>query len=173
MKDLENITMDAKPNKEVYPKDIQNKIYPLAKEIVGNIIKDNPDIYLANVFGSIARKDMGVYDRVYDNKRWGSDIDVVCIVDPNFKAPEQWSYRGSAKAFDVYDVDAIENYMPELGKKDLPIHPVKFLIYIPGKHDYDEAKQWSAIDIKDAKSKGLSVENLYINENELKRVMKK
>jgi len=160
--------MDTKPKKKVYSKDIQDKMYDAAKKAVMSIIEQNDHICSANAFGSVVRRDFGVYDRIYDNKRYGSDVDIVCEVDSNFVAPKGWKFRGRAKAFDVYDVDAVENYLPELGKKELPIHPIKFLIYDPKVHDYEETKKWSGIDMAYSKSKGWPVENWYAAKNEPK-----
>ncbi|MGV8151482.1 MAG: hypothetical protein ACP5OG_00220 [Candidatus Nanoarchaeia archaeon] len=161
-----------KPKKQAYAKDVQNNIYNVARNVVKNIAKEHPHIYSANCFGSIIKRDLGVYDKVYDNKRYGSDIDIVCVVDPKFSAPKHWKYQGSAKAFDIYDVDAVENHIPQLGKKELPIHPIKFLIYNPKVHNYAEAKKWSAIDKQNSESKGLPVEEWYLDRKNFERVMK-
>jgi len=164
--------MEIKPKKHIYSKKVQVKIYNISKKLVKDIIKNNPEIYLANSFGSIIKREMGVYTKVYDKKRYGSDIDIICIIDPKFIVPKKWKFIGRTKAFDVYDIDSVENYLPELGKKELPIHPIKFLLYNPKIHDYDEAMRWSAIDKKYSESQGFKVENWHINQEELNRVMK-
>jgi hypothetical protein len=164
---------NEKPEKKVYPKKVQDKIYAVSKEVVLSVVKENPKIYSANAFGSIIRREFGVYDGVYKNKRYGSDVDVVCVVDSTFKTPKGWKLIKKYPAFDEYDVDSVENHMLELGKKELPIHPIKFLIYIPGVHDYEDAKKWSGIDKEDFEKKGESVEEWYKDLKKLKKALEK
>jgi hypothetical protein len=151
-----------KPKKIIiYDKTLQEELYNLAKKIVLKRIKDASGIIKANIFGSVIKRQLGIYDRLYDNKRWGSDIDVTCLVNSKFKAPKKWKLVRKMKAFDIYDVDALENYLEMLGKRKKPLHPIKFLIFNPEIHDLKEAKEWSAIDEKYSKKQGWSVETWF------------
>jgi len=161
-----------KPDKEVYSKEIQDRIYDISRKFVSRVVKQNPKIYLVNVFGSVIKRNMGFYKGIYNKERYGSDVDIVCIVDPKFLAPKNWKLLVHGSCFDMYNFDAVENYIPELGKKDLPINPFKFLIYIPGVHNYEEAKELSAIDKEEAEKKGWPVETWHINKKGLARAMK-
>lgn len=154
--------MAIKPKKIIiYDDKLQKELYLTAKKIVLNIVKNTRGIIKVNAFGSVARKNFGIYESIYDNKRWGSDVDIVCLVNDKFKAPKKWKLIRKMKAFDIYDVDALENYFEFLGKRKLPLHPIKFLIYNPKIHDLKEAEEWSAINEKLSKSKGWAVEKWF------------
>ena len=152
-----------KPKKEtIYDKEMQDRIYKTVKKIVLKIIKNTPGIIKANAFGTIVRKEIGVYEKKYKNKRYGSDIDIACLTEKNFKAPKNWKLVHKWKGFDEYNVGSVENYIRELGKKELPIHPIKFLIIIPERHDYEDAKKWAGIDEEYCKKHKWPVENWFI-----------
>jgi len=169
--------MYKKPKKRfVYDKDIQRKIYSVSKKVVVDDINEYNRIHpkgriiKANIFGTISRGEMGVYVRKYANKRYGSDIDVVCLVEEKFKAPKSWHFMNNWGGFDEYMVDTVERHLPELGeRKDLPLHPIKFLIFVPGKHDIKLAKQYSGIDERHSRRNGWPVHTWYVDKPALRR----
>lgn len=163
--------MYIKPKKRFfYDKNMQRKIYLVSKRVVIDIIKEynkthvGGKILKANIFGTIARGEMGVYVRKYAKKRYGSDIDVVCIVQKNFRAPRSWHFMNNWGGFDEYTVDTVERHILELGeKRDLPIHPIKFLIFVPGKHNLKHAKEYSGIDERSSRRRGWPVHTWFRN----------
>lgn len=167
-----------KPEKTiVYDKVLQEKLYNEIKRVVIGIIETYNEsiksgrIVKANVFGSILHRKMGLYKERYENKRYGSDVDLICVAEPGFKAPKEWKINEERKHSIEYQVDSAENYIKEIKKKkDAPIHPINFLIFIPGKYDYESAKKWTGIDEVDSKKRGFLVETWFLDKDNFNKM---
>ena len=165
----------------VYIPEIQKKIYEESKKAIVRRVKEynkgrkKGRIVKVTLFGSFLYGEMGVYWERYQDIRYGSDIDMLCITEDGFKKPKSWKLNTKRMHSTEYQVDAAENYVEEIGrKKDAPVHPINFLIYVPGRDDYEAALERLPIDEKSSKKRGFKVETVFLDKKryaKLKRLL--
>lgn len=183
MRKVKDWSPGRKPKKYlIYLPDIQERIYRAAKKISlyaikkYNLLKKKGRIIKANAYGSIVRNEIGIYNKRYNilkgKKRYGSDIDLVIIAEKGFKAPRSWKYIKSYKDwYDEYTIGTIDKYIPEVPKKEnYPMHPINFIIMIPGIHNLKDSREFIGVDEKFSRKKGFKVETWYINGQAFKRI---
>ena len=165
-KDKKTGKVYRKPKKFlIYVPEIQEKIHEEAKKAVLKEIKKynkgkkTGRILKAVAFGSSVHRKLGIYWERYQSIRYGSDIDLLVLVEPGFNPPKTWKLNTERSHSTEYNMGKAEDYMPEIHKKkDAPIHPINFLVHIPNKHDTEEAKKRLPVNISDSKMKGFKVE---------------
>jgi hypothetical protein len=154
----------------IYIPEIQDKIQKEARKAILKRIKEYNAgkkigrIVKVTIFGSFLHKEMGLYYEKYQDIRYGSDIDMLCIVEDGFRKPRNWKLNTVRSHSTEYQVDAAENYVEEINKKkDAPVHPINFLIHILGKNNYEAALERLPINEKISMKRGFKVDTVFLD----------
>ena len=81
----------------------QEEIREKATSFVVHSLLPNKKIKKILLFGSLARKQFGKYEKSFRGRGY-SDIDIMVIVEDGFKPNKKWKPRLSAKYWDTYNV---------------------------------------------------------------------
>ena len=126
----ENEYMLKRPPREIYSNQSS-----LKKKIISYLKKNiytYPCVDRVYLFGSLQDGHFGkYYSPKYDgsgNKKLGSDIDLVIIVDERFSLPSNWKEETS-DIFDRYKAPALKGI---LGVED-GVHDISLFVYLPSK----------------------------------------
>lgn len=126
--------MSDKPNKILYEN--QENIWENAKQFLIEIVSSKPAVQEALVWASLAEGKFGLYEHEHSGQE-GSDIDLVVILDDNFKIPESWKFTNVEKScFSLYRVGKF-SYQGH-------IHPIDGLLVFPSKHNLQEVRDMLA-----------------------------
>lgn len=126
--------MSDKPNK--IPYENQENIWENAKQFLTEIVSGKPAVQEALVWASLAEGKFGLYEQEHAGRE-GSDIDLVVILDENFKIPESWKFTNVEKScFSLYIVGKF-SYQGH-------IHPIDGLLVFPSRHSLQEVRDMLA-----------------------------
>jgi len=97
--------MKGRPTKDIFPIEKQKFILNKIKKYVFNNLPPNTKLYRKRIFGSFAKGTFGKYQRKYGGHQY-SDIDILFVVDDNFKPPKKWKVHFNCvkKVWMVYDL---------------------------------------------------------------------
>ncbi len=93
---------DARPKKYVWPAGKQTELRRQVTERVLSRLLPDTSIENVALFGSLAKGTFGEYQRPFHRRRY-SDIDVLLVVGPGFRAPKNWRVRLACKMYTVYN----------------------------------------------------------------------
>lgn len=68
--------------------------------------KEQPKISRIIIWGSIAKDEFGIYEKPYEG-RTCSDVDVILVVDKDFKIPGDWSRIDYPSDFDIFTIGTL------------------------------------------------------------------
>ena len=89
--------MKERPKKEIFSKERQKIILREIKKYINNHLPPKTKLYKKRLFGSLAKGKFGKYINGKWKGRTFSDIDVLFVVDDNFKAPKEWQFHFQPK----------------------------------------------------------------------------
>ncbi len=104
MKPSEDYTKE-RPPKTIFPIKKQKLIMSHIKEYIANNLPPNTKLYKKRLFGSLAKGTFGKYDGKWKGREF-SDVDVLFVVDDDFKPLKTWKVHFTAekKVWVVYDI---------------------------------------------------------------------
>lgn len=100
--------MKERPGKTVLPAPEQKRIFERAKRYVLEDLLPNPKIDKIALFGSLAKGTFGKYEKPYKGRSY-SDIDVLLLVEDDFKPPKEWELHFSCKMYDVFNITRLDD----------------------------------------------------------------
>lgn len=80
---------EERPEKEVFPSERQEEIKEEVKEFVNENLIPHLKINKIVLFGSLAKGEFGKYEEKYQDRIY-SDVDLLLMVENDFKVPEDW-----------------------------------------------------------------------------------
>lgn len=95
--------MKERPGKTVLPKPEQREILKKAKSLVLKDLLPNPKINKILMFGSLVKRTFGKYEKPYKGRTY-SDIDILLLVEDDFKVPEKWKLHFESDLYNVYNI---------------------------------------------------------------------
>jgi predicted nucleotidyltransferase len=97
-----------RPPKNIFPIKKQKFILSHIKKYISENPPPNTNLYKKRIFGSIAKGTFGKYDSKWKGREF-SDVDVLFVVDDDFKPPKNWKVHFTAekKVWVVYDVATV------------------------------------------------------------------
>jgi predicted nucleotidyltransferase len=100
--------MKGRPPKEIFPIKKQKLILSQVKKYIANNLPPKTKIHRKRIFGSFAKGTFGKYKRKHDRRKF-SDIDILFVVDDNFKPPKKWKvhFECVKKVWVVYDLEEV------------------------------------------------------------------
>ena len=90
------------------PKSEQRKILKKAKDFILKDLLPNDKINKIIVLGSIVKGTFGRYEKAFKKRRY-SDIDVLLLVENDFKVPKRWKTHLKSHLYNVYDIRKLDN----------------------------------------------------------------
>lgn len=100
--------MKGRPPKTIFSIEKQTMVQNQIKKWLRNNLPPNTEFYRKRIFGSLAKGTFGKYTSEYKERLY-SDVDVLFVVDDNFKAPKKWKvqFEYIKNVWIVYDRDII------------------------------------------------------------------
>ena len=100
--------MKERPPKDIFPTKKQKLILSQIKKFIYDNLPQNTKLHKIRLFGSLAKGTFGKYKGKWKGREF-SDIDVLFIVDDNFKPPKKWKIHFKPKdgPMRVYDIATI------------------------------------------------------------------
>lgn len=97
--------MKGRPVKDIFPIEKQKFILNQIKKYISNNLPPNTKLHKKRIFGSFAKGTFGKYQKKYDGHQF-SDIDILFVVDDDFKPPKKWKVHFNCvdKVWVVYDL---------------------------------------------------------------------
>lgn len=100
--------MKERPGKTILPKSEQSKILKKTKSFVLKDLLPNEKINKIILFGSMAKGTFGRYEKSYKNRTY-SDIDILLLVEDDFKVPKKWKPHYQGKLYNMYNIRRLHN----------------------------------------------------------------
>ncbi len=100
--------MKERPQKNIFPIKKQMLILGQIKKFVLNNLPKNTKLYRKRLFGSLAKGTFGKYEGKWKGREF-SDVDVLLVVDDNFRPPRKWKIHFKPKEgpMRVYDIEVV------------------------------------------------------------------
>jgi len=97
--------MEGRPPKNIFPIKKQMLILGQIEKFIYGYLPPNTKFYRKRLFGSLAQGTFGKYNGKFKGREF-SDVDVLFVVDDNFKPPKKWKVQFECvkKVWVVYDV---------------------------------------------------------------------
>jgi len=97
-----------RPPKNIFPIEKQMLILGQIKKFIYDNLPPNTKFYRKRLFGSLAKGTFGKYEGKWKGREF-SDVDVLFVVDDDFRPPRKWKVHFTAekKVWVVYDVDVV------------------------------------------------------------------
>jgi predicted nucleotidyltransferase len=97
--------MEGRPPKNIFPIKKQMLILGQIKKFIRENLPPNTKFYRKRLFGSLAKGTFGKYNEKFKGRKY-SDVDILFVVDDNFKPPKKWKvhFECVKKVWVVYDV---------------------------------------------------------------------
>ena len=100
--------MKDRPPKNIFPIEKRMLILDQMKKYIFDHLPLNTKLYRKRIFGSLAKGTFGKYTQKFKGREF-SDVDVLFVVDDNFKPPRKWKvhFECVKKFWVVYDVAVV------------------------------------------------------------------
>ncbi len=100
--------MKGRPPKMVFPLKKQMLILGQIKRFIYDNLPPNTKLYRKRLFGSLAKGKFGKYDGKWKGREF-SDVDVLFVVDDDFRPPGRWKlhFKPEEGPMRVYDVAVV------------------------------------------------------------------
>ncbi|MBT3298273.1 hypothetical protein HN385_05080 [archaeon] len=97
-----------RPPKNIFPIEKQMLVLGQIKNYIYHNLPPNTKFHRKRIFGSLAKGTFGKYERKWKGRKF-SDVDVLFVVDDNFRPPPKWKvhFKAETKVWVVYDVDVV------------------------------------------------------------------
>lgn len=144
--------MRERPKKTIFPKSKQKTILKEVQKFISENLPPSK-IYQKKLFGSLAKGTFGKYEKPWKNRTF-SDVDVLFVVEDNFKPPKKWKlhFKPEDGLMRVYEIATISI-------EDVKVD-VQYIIfpktYASLKKTKDFAEKWGIPLKKDSKHKFLT-----------------
>jgi hypothetical protein len=138
---------DGKPTKIMYNTKVQKELRKKFKKFILKKYSKSKCVNQIIACGGLIKGTFGIYSE-FHHDRYGSDADLVIVINPKYKIPKSWGKIQIWKAefFDLYVLDTIDHLVPATKYFDFkPIHLIHAKVFTPGKHDPKKMKNWGAI----------------------------
>jgi len=99
--------MKERPRKTIFSKSEQKKIFEKVKNFVLNDLLPNPKINKIIMFGSLVKGTFGKYEKPFKHRMY-SDIDILLLVENNFRVPKKWKLHISCKLYKVFNITKLD-----------------------------------------------------------------
>jgi len=145
--------MKGRPSKHIFSIKKQKLILNKIKKYISDNLPPNTKLYRKRLFGSLAKGTFGKYDGKYKGREF-SDVDILFVVDDNFKPLKKWKVHFNCvdKVWVVYDVAEV----PVKTEDETVLVLVQYIIltktYSEKPDTIDNAEQWG-IPLKKSSSK--------------------
>lgn len=156
---------DEKPAKIIYGEKFQKTLLKRFKSYILNKYSKSKCVNQIIACGGLIKGGFGIYSE-FHHDRYGSDADLIIILDPRYKIPNNWKPSKIWKAdfFDLYVLDILDKMVEPTKFFDFkPIHLIHAKVFDPNRHDIKKMKDWGAI-------KADEYESWYIKKNKYEKV---
>ena len=132
--------LKERPKKTIFPKQVQKAYLKKAKTFILKDLLPNNNINKIIIFGSITKGTFGRYEKLYKGRTY-SDVDILLLVNNNFKTPKTWKKHFLGNLYKVYNRIRLERkitiqylvskekiYKNLKNKKEAEIHGVPLLL---------------------------------------------
>jgi predicted nucleotidyltransferase len=99
--------MPEQPEKRPLPLKKQEEIREKATSFVVHSLLPNKKISKIFLFGSLARREFGKYEKPFRGRSY-SDIDIMVITNDGFKPNKKWKVWLNGKYYDIYNVTYLD-----------------------------------------------------------------
>lgn len=150
--------VNDKPAKIIYGKKFQKEISKKFKKFILDKYSKPRCVNQIIACGGLIKGTWGIYSE-FHHDRYGSDADLVIVVDDESKIPKSWEKVVEWDYADLYRLATLDHLVPVTKYFDFkPIHLIHAKVFVSGKHDFKKMKNWGAIKAK-------SYETWYLKKN--------